>query len=147
ADDTKVRVIREGGAELIPKREVAVGDILSGETGNMFPADARLIESSSLMADESALTGESMPVHKAAAAIFADAVKPLAERAHLLYSGCFATGGSGLAVVTAIGDATEFGKIAGELSDSESTFTPLQEKLAKMGGRIALLASGAAAAV
>lgn len=147
ADDTKVRVIREGGAELIQQREVAVGDILSVETGNRFPADARLIESSSLMADESALTGESMPVHKEAAAIFADAGTPLAERANMLYSGCFATGGNGLAVVTAVGDATEFGKIVGELSDSESTFTPLQEKLAKMGGRIALLASGAAAAV
>ncbi|MCC8185687.1 calcium-translocating P-type ATPase, PMCA-type [Cloacibacillus porcorum] len=147
ADDTKVRVIREGGAELIPQREVAVGDILSVETGNRFPADARLIESTSLTADESALTGESMPVHKEAAAIFTDAGTPLAERANMLYSGCFAAGGSGLAVVTAVGDATEFGKIAGELSDSESAATPLQEKLAKMGRRIALLASGAAAAV
>ncbi len=132
ADDTKVRVIREGGAELIPQREVAVGDILSVETGNRFPADARLIESTSLTADESALTGESMPVHKEAAAIFTDAGTPLAERANMLYSGCFAAGGSGLAVVTAVGDATEFGKIAGEQLP---------------GRRIALLASGAAAAV
>ena len=76
ADDTKVRVIREGGAELIPQREVAVGDILSVETGNRFPADARLIESTSLTVDESALTGESMPVHKEAAAIFTDAGTP-----------------------------------------------------------------------
>lgn len=146
-DDAKVRVIRDGEAELIPQREVVVGDIISVETGNKFPADARLIESSSLTADESALTGESMPAGKEAEAVFADPETPLAERANMLYSGCFATGGGGLAVVTAVGDATEFGKIAGELSAAESSATPLQEKLAKMGKRIALLATGTAAAV
>lgn len=147
AGDTALRVIRGGEPLLIPQREVVVGDILSVETGNKFPADARLIESSSLTADESALTGESMPARKDAKVVFSDPETPLAERANMLYSGCFAAGGSGRAVVTAVGDATEFGKIAGELAAYEPATTPLQEKLAKMGGRIALLAAGAAAAV
>ncbi|MFR5880322.1 MAG: hypothetical protein ACLUEQ_05705 [Cloacibacillus evryensis] len=112
----------DGEAELIPQREVVVGDIISVETGNKFPADARLIESSSLTADESALTGESMPAGKEAEAVFADPETPLAERANMLYSGCFATGGGGLAVVTAVGDATSSAR-SRELSAAESSAT------------------------
>ncbi|MDO5114814.1 MAG: calcium-translocating P-type ATPase, PMCA-type [Synergistaceae bacterium] len=144
AEKDEVRVLREGAVVLVPREGVVVGDIILVETGDKFPADARLIAASSLMADESALTGESMPVLKEADVVLPDEDTPAAERANMIYSGCFAAGGSGRAVVTAVGDATEFGKIAGALSSTEKTSTPLQEKLAKMGGRITILGAAAA---
>ncbi len=146
-DETKVRVVRCGLPQLIPQCDVVVGDILNVETGNKFPADARLLTASALMADESALTGESSPARKEAEAVYADGDTPLAERANMIYSGCFATAGAGTAVVTGVGDGTEFGKIAGELASSEKSSTPLQEKMARMGKKIAFAATGAAAAV
>ena len=147
SEDTAVRVIRDGQSRLIPQREVVVGDILLVETGDRLPADARLLDGLSLTADESALTGESMPVKKDGSLIFDDAKLPVAERRNMLYSGCFITGGSGRAVVTAVGDATEFGKIAKELGGAEKGATPLQEKMAGLGKKIALLGAGVAALV
>lgn len=143
-DDTLVRVIRNGTSELIPQKDIVVGDILSIETGDKLPADARLFESTDLMADESALTGESMPVKKDASAVFSDERTPVAERTNMLYSGCFITGGNGKAIVTGVGDTTEFGKIAKELSSTDKSSTPLQEKMAVLGKRITLLGSAAA---
>lgn len=108
-----------------------VGDILCVETGDKLPADGRLLESHELMADESALTGESMPVHKEAGIVFDSPQTPVAERRNLLYSGCFITGGNGKIAVTGVGDHTEFGKIARELASVDSGSTPLQEKMAR----------------
>ena len=85
------------------------------------------------MSDESALTGESMAVHKDAAFVCAAENTPVAERSNMLYSGCFITGGSGKAVVTGVGDNTEFGKIARELTHQDKSSTPLQEKLGRAG--------------
>lgn len=144
-EDTLIKVLRNGKVELVPQKEVVVGDILCVETGDKLPADARLIESTALMSDESALTGESVPVRKDAQALFDAEKTPIAERSNMLYSGCFITGGSGRAVVTDVGDKTEFGKIARELSAVDKSSTPLQEKMAVLGKRITLL--GAAAAV
>ena len=146
-EDIPVKVIRDGKVCLIPRRDVVLGDILCVETGDKLPADGRLLESHELMADESALTGESMPVHKEAGIVFDNPETPVAERRNLLYSGCFITGGNGKIAVTGVGDHTEFGKIARELASADSGSTPLQEKMAALGKRITVLGSTAAAVV
>lgn len=146
-EDTLVKVIRDGDVKMIPQKEVVVGDILCVETGAKLPADGRLIESTQLMSDESALTGESMAVHKDASFVCAAENTPVAERHNMLYSGCFITGGSGKAVVTGVGDNTEFGKIARELTNQDKSSTPLQEKLAKLGKLITLIGAVAAALI
>lgn len=146
-EDVQVKVIRGGKMVLIPQKEIVAGDILCIGTGDKIPVDCRLIESTSLKVDESALTGESMPVSKNADKIFNSPKVPLAERSNMLYSGCFITAGSGKAVVCSVGDQTEFGKIARELSSSEKGSTPLQDKMAKLGKVITILGAAAAALV
>lgn len=146
-EDVTVKALRNGKTVLIPQKEVVVGDVLIIATGDKLPADARLLESVSLTADESALTGESMPVSKDAAAVYAEGKTPVAERRNIVYSGSFITGGSGKAVVTAVGDRTEFGQIAGELSGTAHGSTPLQEKIGRLGKIIAIVGIAAAALV
>lgn len=146
-EGTMVKVTRNGETQLIPQKDVVVGDILSVETGDKLPADGRLMESVALNADESSLTGESTPAEKDADAVFTNQKTPIAERRNMLYSGCFITSGHGKMVVTDVGDFTEFGKIAKELSSVEKKTTPLQEKLAKLGKLITILGVSAAAAV
>lgn len=146
-EETPVKVIREGHVCLIPQREVVTGDILCVETGDKLPADGRILESMELMADESALTGESMPVRKNSEVVFDDPKLPVAERKNLLYSGCFIAGGHGTIVVTGVGDHTEFGKIARELAATDNSSTPLQEKMAALGKRITILGTVAATVV
>lgn len=151
-----VRVIRNGETRLVPQQELVAGDVVIIETGVRIPADGRLIESTSLEADESSLTGESHSVKKEHDVIFENNTTdiPLADRVNMLYSGSFITAGSGKMVITAVGAGTEFGKIASELSDSANfansassgkSMTPLQEKLAKMGKTIAIFGFSAAA--
>ena len=146
-EDTLVKVVRNGSVLLIPQKEVVVGDILIIETGDKLPVDGRLIESVSLYADESSLTGESNPVKKSASIVFDDERTPIAERSNILYSGSYITGGHGKIVVTEVGDSTEFGKIARELSKTIDSSTPLQEKLARLGKTITILGVTAAALV
>ena len=136
-DDTTVTVVRDGEVTLVSQRDITIGDVLQISTGDKLPADARLIESNDLTADESALTGESVPSAKATDAVFTDPKTPVADRTNMLYSGCFVTAGNGRAVVTAVGDDTEFGKIARELRAANTGMTPLQEKLgeARQGDR------------
>ena len=142
-EDVRVKAVRDGEIKWIAKHEVAVGDLLHFATGDKIPADCRLVSSNGLQCDESALTGESLPSEKDADKVLPENT-PVAERVNMLYSGCFVTGGSGEAVVTQVGDRTEFGKIARALSSQGNSRTPLQEKLAKMGKRIAVLGVGAA---
>ena len=87
------------------------GDILLVETGDKLVADARLLESNDLSTDESSLTGESLPTAKEADFVCPRST-PVAERRNMLYSGCFVSSGTGKAVVTAVGNNTEFGQIA-----------------------------------
>ena len=96
--------------------------------------------------DESALTGESLPVKKDAEFVCQKST-PVAERANMLYSGCFVSAGNGQMLVTGVGNDTEFGQIAQELSSIEKTTTPLQEKLDKLGKQITVLGASAAAIV
>lgn len=146
-EDALVKVVRDGRTELLSRKEIVVGDIVLVGTGDKLAADGRLLESSSLQADESSLTGESAPVSKDSGSVFDDGEIPVAERANMLYSGCFITGGSGKMVVTEVGDGTEFGRIAKELSAVEKISTPLQEKIGRLGKTITVLGGVAAAVV
>ncbi len=145
-EDTLVKVIRNGDAQYITQREVVVGDILLLETGDKIVADGRLIETQELLVDESALTGESVPVTKDEDFVGADDTQ-VADRLNMAYSGCFVSGGTGKMVVTGVGINTEFGKIAEELSSVDKSTTPLQEKLDRMGKMIAILGIIAAVVV
>lgn len=142
-----VKVIRNSNILMIPQEEVVVGDIVYVETGNKICADGRLIESVSLHVDESALTGESIAVEKNADAQFESEEIPIAGRINMLYSGCFVTSGSGKIVVSSVGDGTEFGLIARELSNAEKTTTPLQEKLLVLSKKIAIIGFSVAAVI
>ena len=145
-EDTLIKVLRGGEAQLIAQKDIVVGDILLIETGDKIVADGRLISGNDLSADESALTGESLPVKKDADFVCHENT-PVAERACMLYSGCFVSGGTGSLLVTGVGNDTEFGQIAQALSSIEKTTTPLQEKLDRLGKGITVLGASAAAIV
>lgn len=147
SDNTIIKAIRSGNAVMLNQEDIVAGDILLLATGDKIPADGRLLESVGLTADESALTGESVSAKKNAEYEIDDEKTPLAERANMLYCGNFITNGYCKMVVTAVGDSTEFGKIARELTESKSSSTPLQEKLAQLGKTITILGVIAAAIV
>ena len=133
-----VNVLRDGAPREIPAREVVPGDVVLLEAGAHVPADGRLVEAYALRADESALTGESMPVHKQVGAVAASA--PLAERLSMAYSGTSVTAGRGRLVITATGSATELGHVADLLEGADAGRTPLQLRLDTLVKRLALIA-------
>ncbi len=126
------KVIRDKKLQVIDAAKLVEGDVICVEAGDYIPADARLIESASLKCEESALTGESVPVEKDYSAKVAHTA-PIGDRVNMLYSGCSVSYGRGIAIVTATGMDTEMGKIADLLDNEDEGTTPLQEKLAKMG--------------
>lgn len=134
-----VKVRREGRVLEISSRELVPGDVVLLETGNVVPADARVLSSVNLRAQESALTGESEAVEKDGALVF-PAAKPLAERRNMVYAGTVVTYGRGEVVVTATGMATELGKIAGLIQSVEDQKTPLQKRLDRLGKGLAIAA-------
>ncbi|MEG1552166.1 MAG: calcium-translocating P-type ATPase, PMCA-type [Kiritimatiellia bacterium] len=137
-NDVRVKILRNGDVLHLPQNELVVGDIVYVGTGDKIVADGRLLESNELMADESALTGESVPVQKNAFAQLPSETA-VAERVTMLYAGSYLTGGTGRMVITGVGMGTEFGKIAQELTGHAETATPLQEKMAVLGKRITVL--------
>ncbi|MCU0569325.1 MAG: HAD-IC family P-type ATPase, partial [Oculatellaceae cyanobacterium Prado106] len=126
---TEATVIREGQKQRIPSQQITLGDIVLLTSGDKIPADLRLIETRSLQIDESALTGESVPVQKQTEPLQAD--MPLAERTNMAYAGSFVTFGQGVGVVVAIANATEVGKISESLGQRTDLSTPLTRKFAK----------------
>ena len=136
------RVIRNGEEMVIDAAELVPGDIIKLEAGDFIPADARLLESTSLKCEESALTGESVPSEKDANAEV-DVKAPLGDRSNMVFSGCSVTYGIGVAVVTATGMDTEMGKIANLLSGEGEVQTPLQKKLANLGKYLGVVALAA----
>ena len=132
-------VLREGGRQSIDTAELVVGDIIVLETGNIVPADARLLESAGFFSDESALTGESEPAEKDATAKLSGNI-PLGDQTNMLFSGCVVTGGRGTAVITATGMDTQMGKIAGFLKETKRAKTPLQLRLDQLGKTICWIA-------
>lgn len=132
-------VLRDGVRQEMDANVLVPGDIIEINAGDMIPADARILESSSLMVEESALTGESLPVEKDATVII-DENAPLGDRINMIYSGCLVTNGRAKALVLATGMATEMGKIAGLLNATGKLQTPLQMRLAQLALRLSLVA-------
>ena len=131
------RVTRNGQFVSIAAAELVPGDIVHLEAGNIVPADLRFITSANVMTQESALTGESLPVTKHARALHAPDLA-VGDRLNMAYKGTLVTYGRGLAVVVATGGRTELGKIALLLHAAEDIRTPLQSRLARFGRVIAL---------
>ena len=125
-------VIRDGKIESILSSDVAIGDIVYLEAGGIVPADIRLFKDSGLMIDESALTGESVPVSKDASVILSDNLS-LGDRVNMAYSSTIINYGTGVGVVTATGMDTEVGKIAYMLENTDELETPLKKKLETVG--------------
>ncbi len=126
---TEATVIREGQTLQIPSRDLVPGDLVLLTSGDKVPADLRLINLRNLQVDESALTGESLPVQKNIALLAADT--PLAERLNLAYAGSFVTFGQGRGIVIATGSATEVGQISQSMEQRVSLQTPLTRKFAE----------------
>lgn len=125
-------VRRSGQTKTIKAEELVPGDIVLLEAGNVVPADMRLLESASLKIEESALTGESVPVEKRTQPLeHADVV--LGDRVNMAYMTSHVAYGRGIGVVTATGGNTEVGKIAGFIAQEEDDITPLQKKLNELG--------------
>ncbi len=140
------RVIRDGREQVIDAAELVPGDLIRLEAGDFVPADARLLHSVSLKAEESALTGESVPSEKDYAATVSDNA-PLGDRSNMVFSGCSVTYGTATAVVTGIGMDTEMGKIANLLDNEEEGETPLQQKLSQLGKYLGVVALAACAVI
>jgi P-type Ca2+ transporter type 2C len=134
-------VLRDGREVDVPARELVPGDVLLLRAGDKLPADGRLAESVNLQVEESALTGESMPVEKQTVEV-AGADVPVAERVNMVYSGTAITYGRGSALVVATGMETEFGGIARMLETIERAKTPLQlslDRVAVILARVAIV--------
>ncbi len=139
------KVMRDGKMQVIKAEDVVVGDVVVLEAGDAVPADCRILESASLKAEESALTGESVPVNKLVDILMLKEGQkdvPLGDRKNMLYSGSTVSYGRGTAVVTAVGMDTEMGKIADALNQAEDEQTPLQRKLAQLSRTLTKLVLG-----
>ena len=129
--------VRRDGEEVeLPARDVVPGDVLILHAGNVVPADSRVLEAINLQSQEAALTGESLPVEKHTTPL-ENPELALGDRKNLVYAGTAVTYGRGRAIVAATGMKTEFGKIAELLNTVESSKTPLQENLDKLGHALA----------
>lgn len=135
------KVIRNNQSQVIPANELVTGDLLILEAGDCVGSDARIIEAFNLQVDESALTGESLPVNKIDEPLEAEEV-PLGDRINMVYQSCNVTYGRGKAVVTATGMSNEVGKIAQMLMDEKQELTPLQVKLNDIGKVIGAMCMG-----
>ena len=133
----EAKVIRDGKTVKIPAREVTVGDEIFVEAGDCIPADGKLLSAASLKVDESALTGESLPVEKSLDEVPEGAA--LGDQTNKVFSGSFVTYGRGSCEITAIGMETEVGKIAKLLGDASKKKTPLQISLDEFGKKLSII--------
>lgn len=142
----QAKVLRDGEKKVVAARELTIGDVVLLEAGDFIPSDGRIVESFNLQVDESALTGESVPVTKTAEAMESDDL-PLGDRKNMVFSSTVATYGRGTMMVTSIGMENEVGKIAGMLMSAGKETTPLQNKLAQISKMIGILCMGICAVV
>jgi Ca2+-transporting ATPase len=138
-------VLRNGQVRQINAADLVPGDIVIIESGDIVTADLRITEANKLKADESPLTGESIPVSKSIQAIEKETV--LAERTNMLYKGTSVTQGSGKAVVIATGMNTELGKISELVEEAKEESTPLEKRLDRLGHRLIWVTVGIAGIV
>ncbi|MGD8825098.1 MAG: HAD-IC family P-type ATPase [Myxococcales bacterium] len=131
----KARVIRDGHVLDAEAENIVPGDLLVLSRGTRIVADARVLEAERLDVDESALTGESVPVTKQTDALLLDDA-PLADRTNMVYSGTVVTGGSGLAMVVATGLRTELGRVHELVSQAKPPETPSQRELRLLGNQL-----------
>jgi Ca2+-transporting ATPase len=134
-------VRRAGAAAAVPLADLVVGDVLLVEAGTIIAADARVVEADGLAADESRLTGEPFSAAKGPEPV--DAAAPLAERSSLLHAGTAVVAGAGEAVVVALGDETEIGRLGRLVAQAKEPPTPLQRAMAELA-RFALTVAVAA---
>jgi Ca2+-transporting ATPase len=133
-------VVRDGEPREVPAHELVPGDLVRVREGDRVPADARVVSAIGLELDESALTGESVPVVKGADPVPADA--PLAERESMLYAGTGVTRGAGLVLLVATGLRTEQGRIAELTARAAPPPTPLELRFARLAKRLAIVGLG-----
>ena len=141
------RVRREGHVRLVSAEELVPGDIVLLDAGDAVPADLRLVEAAQMAADESTLTGESVPVEKHTRPVPREA--RLGDRASMLFKGTSVTRGSGAGVVVATGLATELGRVTQLSLEADAGSSPLERKLARLSAQLvwATLALAVAIAV
>ena len=137
--DHASKVMRNGTLQVIPSKDLVPGDIVVLETGDYVPADLRLFEAINLKSQESALTGESVTVEKEINTIPNEEVG-IGDRSNMVFSSSLITYGRGKGIVVETGMHTEVGKIAGMISETIDTATPLQEKLNKLGKTLGIAA-------
>ncbi|MCI1893885.1 MAG: cation-translocating P-type ATPase [Lactobacillus sp.] len=131
--------VRRGGQILtIPSSELVVGDIVLLEAGDVVPADLRLVESANLQIEESALTGESVPVDKQVEPLTGADIG-IGDRTNMAFMNSNITYGRGVGVVVATGMQTEVGRIAGMLNAAHETTTPLQDNLKALGKTLTIM--------
>ena len=135
----RVAVVRGGQALTLQADDLVPGDLVLLRAGERLPADLRLLSSQGLAVDESALTGESLPVEKDALVTLATD-SPLSERVNMVYTGTVVTRGSGRAVVVATGMNTELGRIAGLVDAAREPKTPLQKAMKTLSGALVKVA-------
>jgi Ca2+-transporting ATPase len=135
------RVVRSAEAREVASRDLVRGDLILLEAGGFVPADARLVETANLRAEEAALTGESVPVDKTADVLLAEDVS-LGDRLNMVFAGTAVSRGRGRAIVVATADATQLGQIAEMLGKIKEEATPLQQKLEGLGRWLALVTLG-----
>ena len=134
----KAKVIRNGNIMTIDANHVVPGDLLVIEAGDCIASDGRLVECFNLKVDESALTGESVPVDKTSDIMNQEEV-PLAERHNMVFASCNVTYGRGIVLVTSTGEENEVGKIATMISQTKKENTPLQDQLDQIGKTIGIV--------
>ncbi|MBC5795773.1 HAD-IC family P-type ATPase [Sphaerospermopsis sp. LEGE 00249] len=139
--EKSIWVIRDDKLQEIPTENVVLGDILVLKPGSYIAADARIIEVDNLTIDESALTGESVPVSKNPTLLHGEDV-PLADRLNMIYKGTLVINGQGLAAVIATGKFTEMGKIQQLVSEATTTQTPLAKQLDQVGSQLVFISMG-----
>ncbi len=135
----KAKVRRDGQLAEIPAGQLVPGDIVAVEAGDIVPADGRLLTAATLEVDESALTGESLPVAKGTDPV-AGAGTPLGDRTDMVYMNTDVTRGAGEFVITATGMATEVGHISGLLAEEQAVKTPLTRQMDRLTGQILVIA-------